>query len=190
MENSSLEVSSTKTCTKCGETKSILEYSFRKDTQKYRPTCMQCTKGYFTSLRLRRLETSQLLLEGKKRCSKCLEVKNTDDFSIDKYTSTGFSSNCRCCIKSNNKENAELNKKRSAKYRYGVSDEEYNELMTVTNCQICDKRFDTKNIKNIDHCHETGRVRGILCTKCNQGLGMFHDKVVVLEKAITYLKTK
>ena len=40
----------------------------------------------------------------------------------------------------------------------------------------------------VDHCHETGKVRGLLCTKCNSGIGMFKDNIEYLISAISYLK--
>jgi hypothetical protein len=41
---------------------------------------------------------------------------------------------------------------------------------------------------HVDHCHETGRVRGVLCHHCNIGLGHFRDNIELLEKAVLYLK--
>lgn len=60
-------------------------------------------------------------------------------------------------------------------------------------CKICDKSIQlfAKSKSNnicIDHCHETGQVRGILCNSCNFGIGNFKDDILLLEKAINYLK--
>lgn len=40
----------------------------------------------------------------------------------------------------------------------------------------------------VDHCHETNRIRGLLCISCNTGLGMFKDKIWILKQAIDYLE--
>ena len=56
-------------------------------------------------------------------------------------------------------------------------------------CAICGAHVSTlkKNL-SADHCHTTGEIRGLLCIKCNMGIGYFNDDVVLLESAITYLK--
>lgn len=51
-------------------------------------------------------------------------------------------------------------------------------------CKLCDE-FMMEPM--VDHCHDTGRVRGILCRKCNVGLGMFNDDPEMLRKAIAYI---
>ncbi len=66
--------------------------------------------------------------------------------------------------------------------------EEYTALLAMHNgcCAICREPF-TK-IPRIDHDHETGAVRGLLCQLCNTGLGMFQDSPRLLAAAIIYLE--
>ncbi|MDK2744310.1 MAG: endonuclease VII domain-containing protein [Nitrospira sp. BO4] len=54
-------------------------------------------------------------------------------------------------------------------------------------CAICRKPFSTDRIPCLDHCHETGNIRGMLCCFCNMGLGGFKDSALSLENAIKYL---
>lgn len=55
-------------------------------------------------------------------------------------------------------------------------------------CKICQKAFTSDCKSNVDHCHTSGKVRGLLCWKCNVGLGSFKDNPLVLIKAAEYLK--
>ncbi len=74
------------------------------------------------------------------------------------------------------------------KRRYGITHEERDTLLASQGgvCAICK----TKDVKrwHVDHCHSTGRVRGILCHNCNVGLGHFRDQPRLLTRAIDYLK--
>ena len=54
-------------------------------------------------------------------------------------------------------------------------------------CAICDANFSIE-VPHVDHSHATGKVRGVLCAKCNMGLGSYKDSVILLEKAIFYLR--
>lgn len=78
------------------------------------------------------------------------------------------------------------------KSRYGLDRQEVDAWFTVQKgkCMICDTAMDGSNkIKkpHIDHCHESGNVRGLLCHNCNTGLGHFKDNTTLLKKAIKYL---
>lgn len=69
--------------------------------------------------------------------------------------------------------------------RYGLTIKEYNRAFEAQSglCAICKKN----PIKAIDHCHKTNVFRGLLCTNCNMGLGLFMDNKKILKEAINYL---
>lgn len=73
------------------------------------------------------------------------------------------------------------------KYRYGIDQKEYNKMINDANgkCGIC-RQMSEKLC--IDHDHSTGKVRGMICNKCNLGLGHFNDNEKLLQYAIYYLK--
>lgn len=60
-------------------------------------------------------------------------------------------------------------------------------LKMAKTCEICGVKFDSTIRKNVDHCHDGGHIRGILCGQCNTGLGMFKDNIASLKNAIKYL---
>lgn len=81
--------------------------------------------------------------------------------------------------------------------RYGISLEEYNRLKDKQNnvCAICgspEKQTHSKSGKlwnlSVDHCHKTGKVRGLLCVHCNHLLGAAKDNLLVLKRAVNYLE--
>jgi Autographiviridae endonuclease VII len=76
------------------------------------------------------------------------------------------------------------------KRSYGITSQEWYAMFDQQGraCAICRTTEPGKQKWNTDHCHDTGIVRGILCNKCNQGLGLFKDRVVNLSSAITYLE--
>lgn len=78
---------------------------------------------------------------------------------------------------------------------YGITLEEYKEMVVNSGgkCNICGDVGFTMNRNQrsplvIDHCHATGKVRGLLCHNCNRALGLFKDNIQTLETAIRYLE--
>ena len=75
--------------------------------------------------------------------------------------------------------------------RYGITREDYNEWFHSQNgsCAICNVHQNEFGYSlAVDHDHETGKVRGLLCMGCNTGLGKFGDCIEGLEAAIEYLR--
>lgn len=82
--------------------------------------------------------------------------------------------------------------------RYKITIDQYNILSEIQGgvCAICKKpetmRFSKKSPLTrplgVDHCHTTSKVRGLLCSRCNSGIGHLHDNIDLLQSAIEYLK--
>ena len=88
-------------------------------------------------------------------------------------------------------KNKEYRQNKRLEYLYGINIEQYNDLFDAQNgrCAICgihQSELDKKLY--VDHDHNTGVVRGLLCQKCNSALGMFCDSLDLLQSAFEYLE--
>ena len=129
-------------------------------------------------------------------CTKCGLVGLPDeDFPKYKGKKNGYSSNCRPChresVRAYKKKNAHKNskwKRRNMIRQYGIEPEDYDSLLVQQNgkCAICEKPPGRGSLQ-IDHCHSTGMVRGLLCGPCNRMLGMASDDPDILIAASKYL---
>lgn len=94
-------------------------------------------------------------------------------------------------VKLSQEKHKEAKRHSSRKYRYGITKEQYEErLLNQKNCcAIClSTEVGRKHTAfHVDHNHYTGKIRGLLCDKCNRGLGYFNDDPDVLQKAVEYL---
>lgn len=86
---------------------------------------------------------------------------------------------------------ASYTRKSKLKSTYGISLNEYNELLKVQGncCAICKKpQQEQKRNFAVDHDHNTGKIRGLLCIKCNRGIGLLQDNVDIIQEAVKYLR--
>ncbi len=148
-----------------------------------------------------------------KTCSKCKEVKPLDEFSPHPRMSLGKQSSCKKCgrkaravyYKKNKVEiDAKVNEYRKRypekvresllKWAYGIDNAEYDRLLKLQNgaCAICKTTNPggRGNRLHVDHCHGTKIVRGLLCSKCNVGVGYFQNSTQRLRSAADYLESK
>lgn len=97
----------------------------------------------------------------------------------------------------NPERHLEISKSGRLRRTYGLSLIAYNDMISNQNnsCAICNQLETAKDSRRgkikdlaVDHNHKTGKVRGLLCQKHNQGLGLFDDSIELLENAIKYLK--
>lgn len=69
--------------------------------------------------------------------------------------------------------------------KYGITYEDYEELLVKQDgkCALCGR----VSVLAIDHCHKTGKIRGLLCNQCNLGIGLLKEDPEIFKKALEYL---
>lgn len=132
-----------------------------------------------------------------KVCGTCSAELPLSSFYSNKRNRDGLYNHCKSCVRLIQKRYEERNKvtRRARGLRkIGATLEQYDELFAQQNgkCLICNEppkgtsRI-TQNL-HVDHDHLTGKIRGLLCNRCNRGIGFFEDKADLLESAYKYLK--
>lgn len=137
-----------------------------------------------------------------KTCTTCKEIKPLEEFFNSKTYKDGKGYRCKSCdtlarnkYRAKNLPSERLSKKRAQlKFKYNLSYDDYQQMIENQNnlCAICKLGAVSSSYNNqvlvVDHDHTTDKVRGLLCHKCNQALGLFMDSTENLENAILYLK--
>lgn len=92
------------------------------------------------------------------------------------------------------KKNKHIKKHKLKQYylrsEYNISPEEYNQLLVKQDfkCALCGRHAsEFQRGLAIDHCHETGRIRGMLCMPCNTSLGQLGDTPEAISKVLSYI---
>jgi hypothetical protein len=120
-----------------------------------------------------------------KTCSTCKETKNITEFFKDSIRPDGYEYHCKICAIAK-KDNNDLRKK------YGITMNDYHIMFAAQNgkCKVCGtaELESGKFRMNVDHCHKTGKVRGLLCGGCNRAIGQLKDSPELLRKAADYLE--
>lgn len=73
---------------------------------------------------------------------------------------------------------------------YGIRIEDYESMLEAQNfsCAICKQNFTTfTRLLSVDHCHNTGKIRGLLCRNCNTSIGLFQESETIILSALEYL---
>lgn len=132
-------------------------------------------------------------------CSHCKGFLSWDSFNLNKKGLNGRKSICRVCTqdaanlllqrrKDNDPDFLKVRyRERGLKSNYNLDLSSYNSLLESQQgkCAICKKGSDKHLF--VDHCHKTGKIRGLLCQHCNTLLGMAFDDVDILLGAVAYL---
>lgn len=152
--------------------------------------------------------------DGKKHCSKCKRWLSLVDFGKNRSKWDGLAGECKKCVTRKSREYAKTergkafrkkynssrkgllcSKKGHLQYRYGVTFKEYDRMLVAQNgvCVVCGQP-ETRRIRGevlrlaLDHDHDTGKVRGLLCAKCNMALGCVNDDKELLLQLAIYLE--
>lgn len=138
------------------------------------------------------------ITEAGRLCSKCRERKSPDQFYPSQKSADGIHTMCAECCKSSAKVSAaKYPEKRRADRRkfqlaqYGLTPIEFDRMFAEQNgdCGICRKKLELEAGKcTVDHRHEDGSVRGLLCHQCNLGIGLFRDDPALMREAAAYLE--
>ena len=107
-------------------------------------------------------------------CIRCREWRPAERFNIDRSRMSGLQQYCRDC-----------NRVRHIEQRYKLPNNVAAKLRAVDVCAICGR---SGVAMEVDHDHATGKVRGVLCSRCNGALGQFCDDILLLQKAIAYVE--
>jgi CRISPR/Cas system-associated protein Cas10 (large subunit of type III CRISPR-Cas system) len=164
-------------CPICGEMRNFASKSYFYKARKYNKPCRSCSNSIQLGGK------GCLIKNNKKICSYCNIYKDFNDFGTN--GDDKLKSRCKDCQTIYNKQ---YHKEVFRFDRYGITKEIFNQMLIdqYNACVICKIIIDESS-SHIDHCHKTGKVRGILCEKCNKGLGQFDDNVEFLTNAIKYL---
>ena len=152
----------------------------------------------------------------KKICFTCKVEKELSEFTSDKQKKDGLTPYCKSCRVALSRRDYEKNKEKinsrskerykrightqvykdrdrasHLKRTYNITVFKYNDMFIEQGgcCAICGTHQSKLNRRLVvDHCHETDVVRGLLCRKCNAGLGHFNDSLGILKNVMKYLE--
>lgn len=139
--------------------------------------------------------------EGRAKCSGCKDWLDLDKFATTRGQPYSQCKNCNNAYQkkwrlSFTEEREERRLNTCMKWKFGITIEDYKRMSQEQNgvCAICGKPETILDPRRgilkrlvIDHDHDTGKIRGLLCHNCNSGIGMLQDKQEIVQKAADYL---
>jgi hypothetical protein len=141
-------------------------------------------------------KTKYPVINNIKQCTKCKEFKSINEYYFDNSTSKPKPT-CKICDRKRRQlpevkyRDSIVRNATRIKRVYNIDTDYYNSLLIAQNykCAICKKKeINAKGRLSIDHCHDTGKIRGLLCRSCNLGIGNLKDNISLLAEAIKYLE--
>ena len=180
-----------KVCSRCSELKPFSAFNKTVGSKYWRAYCKPCARTYTrkTVEKYKERNTANPPpAVGLKRCYRCKFEKEKALFDRMASAPDGFTGKCKECAKSTAKPYREGHLNRN----YGITEQTYLDMLAKQNhvCAVCFRTETRKKFKllAVDHDHMTGKIRGLLCHKCNVVLGLVDDNKETLIALINYLK--
>ncbi|MFC7984886.1 endonuclease VII domain-containing protein [Streptomyces sp. NPDC057336] len=170
-------------CSRCKDHKPRAAFAqnkaMRDGLQAY---CRECAAAYHQERQVtkgRNVRPRVEVPEGHKLCRTCGDIKPHSEWTQNRTASDGLATLCKSC-------KAAQGRAGHLKRQYGITEAERDALIASQGgvCCICL----AAPAAHVDHCHETGRVRGVLCFSCNAALGQFKDRPDAIRRAAAYVE--
>lgn len=137
-------------------------------------------------------------MEDVKKCSRCKEIKPRSEYWKRADRPIGITGKCKACYRETHRESKarkpatyKLYARRShLRKQYKITIAEYNRLFHSQGgkCFGCEKyQHELKRALDVDHCHETKVIRGLLCSNCNRAIGFAKHSQTILKRLVAYL---
>lgn len=167
-----------KKCRVCGVLTSPKNY-FKGHATCKKCVSLSCKKRCATYRKNNLLNPPTLI---RKKCVRCGKIRHTKNFPRANSQKDGYSSWCKSCTRSYNGESYIRNS-------YGMDKGQYNDFINSrhSRCDACGDKVAGTN-RHVDHDHKTGRVRGLLCRRCNWMVGASEDGLEILTRVGDYIR--
>lgn len=190
-----IQAERSKKCNRCRITKPYSGFwkSAKNKTTGLHSECRACSRERHVEWELKNAARENLILPVAKQCYRCRETKVRADFTISRRSFDGLDKMCTACKSVYIKRYAGTRhrRKHTLWQHHGITVDEYNAMLTAQNgcCAICAEPFPLDHPTKrpcVDHCHTTGRIRGVLCPRCNGLLGAI-ERPGFMDAALAYL---
>lgn len=206
-------VDRSKVCTKCRELKQPDHFGKApRKPNSLSTVCKKCTverQARWNEENKTRHALAAPLLPPEVKCRSCREVKSSSEFVRRANTKLGFDTECGSCLRKRDRDRYRRDRAKrkeqsrwgQMKQKFGMTKADWESLFEKQNgqCAICDAamsrswfevaRISAQNSACVDHDHDTGNVRSLLCRHCNQGIGLLRDSSRIAERAAAYLRS-
>lgn len=136
-----------------------------------------------------------MIVQATKWCPQCKRSLPLSAYTKDRSKTSGLRSHCKSCRRVRRAreravpENRARQREYQIKWKYGTDEVFANRLLKVPVCQSCGMEFSSAGDERIDHCHENGHVRGVLCHRCNMAaIGTSEEAIHRLRGLIAFLE--